>query len=134
MRLLCGLVLLLVAQPLAAQTTFTLPDTSRLNTAERELLRFEQNRSAAIARHDTAQIRLMYAPEFAGVTATGFEVSLERLLGVFAQDDPTTVFTIDEIRIHQLSARDAAIFSGRLTTLRRTGEVVARSRFLHVYE
>ena len=134
MRLLCGLLLCVVSQSVTAQTTFTLPDTSQLNSAERELLRFEQNRSAAIARHDTAQIRGMYAPEFTGVTATGFEVSLERLLGVFAQDDPTTVFTIDEIRVRQLSSRDAAIFSGRLTTLRRTGEVVARSRFLHVYE
>ena len=119
---------------LVAQTTFSLPDTSSLNPVERELLRFEQNRSAAIARHDTASLRQMYAPEFTGVTATGFEVTVERLLGVFAQDDPTTVFTIDEIRVKQLSAVDAAIFSGRLTTRRRTGDLVAQSRFLHVYE
>ena len=119
---------------LAAQTTFTLPDTARLNPVERELLRFEQDRSAAIARHDTAQLRRMYAPEFTGVTATGFEVTVARLLGVFAQDDPTTVFAIDEIRVRQLSAVDAAVLSGRLTTRRRTGELVAQSRFLHVYE
>lgn len=119
---------------LSAQTTFSLPDTATLNPVERELLRFEQTRSAAIARHDTATLRRMYAPEFRGVTATGFEVTVERLLGVFAQDDPTTVFAIDEIRVNQLSAVDAAIFSGRLTTRRRSGELVAQSRFLHVYE
>ena len=129
-----GPALLLRGSLLAAQTTFSLPDTSRLNPVERELLRFEQNRSAAIARHDTSSLRGMYAPEFTGVTATGFEVTVERLLGVFAQDDPNTVFTIDEIRVKQLSAVDAAIFTGRLTTRRRSGELVAQSRFLHVYE
>jgi hypothetical protein len=132
--LISAVIPLLHAQALVAQTTFTLPDTLRLSPVERELLRFEQDRSAAIARHDTAQLRRMYAPEFTGVTATGFEVTVERLLGVFAQDDPTTVFAIDEIRVRQLSAVDAAVLSGRLTTRRRTGELVAQSRFLHVYE
>jgi hypothetical protein len=50
------------------------------------------------------------------------------------KDDPSTVFTIHELRVKQLTAVDAAIFSGRLTTRRCSGELVARSRFLHVYE
>ena len=134
MRLAAVALLISFAGSLKAQTTFTLPDTSHMNTVERTLLRFEQDRSAAIARHDTTYLRGVYAPEFAGVTATGFDVNVERLLGVFAQDDPTTVFAIDEIRVRQLASGEAAIFSGRLSTRRRSGELVGQSRFLHVYE
>lgn len=119
---------------LAAQTTFTLPDTTPLNAAERDILRQEQARSAAIARHDTAWLRRVYADEFRGVTAGGFAVDREALLGVFTRDDPSTVFTIDEIALRLLgTSRDAALYTARLTTKRRTGEVVAQSRFIHVY-
>jgi hypothetical protein len=128
------LLFVLVPQLAVAQTTFTLPDTTPLGAVERELLRFEQRRSDAIFRHDTATLRQMYTPEFSGVTATGFDVTLDRLLGVFTRDDPTTVFHIDELRVRRLGTGDAAMLSGRLTTNRRTGEFVAASRFLHVYE
>lgn len=124
----------MVPAGVSAQTTFTLPDTMPLGAVERELLRFEQRRSDAIFRHDTAAIRPMYAPEFTGVTATGFEVTLERLLGVFTRDDQTTVFHIDELRVQRLGDGTSAVLSGRLTTNRRSGEFVAASRFLHVYE
>lgn len=131
--LLLGLVTL-GAGPVAAQTSFVLPDTLPLGTAERALLRFEQARSDAIFRHDTTLLRRMYADEFRGVTATGFPVDRERLLGVFTRDDPTTVFTIDELRVGVLgAAKDVAFLTGRLTTKRRTGETVGASRFLHVY-
>jgi hypothetical protein len=118
-----------------SQTSFVLPDTTVMGARERGLIRFEQERSAAIARHDTTVLRRMYAEEFRGVTATGFAVDRERLLGVFTRDDPTTVFTIDEMAARTIGSRpEAAILTGRLTTKRRaTGEIVAVSRFIHVY-
>jgi len=120
--------------PVDAQTTFLLPDTTRLGSVERVLLHFEQARSAAIAVHDTAALRTMYAEEFRGVTATGFEVDRARLLAVFTRDDPTTVFTIDELSVRSLGqGREAAFLTGRLTTRRRTGELVGASRFFHLY-
>jgi hypothetical protein len=118
-----------------AQTTFTFPDTTSLGAAERALLRFEQERSAAIARHDITVLRRMYADEFRGITAAGIPVDRERLLWVFTRDDPSTIFTIDELAVQTLgSAGDTAVLTGRLTTIRReTGEVLVASRFIHVY-
>jgi hypothetical protein len=77
----------------------------------------------------------MYADEFRGVTATGYPVDRERLMEVFKRDDPSTVFTIDEIAVRILGqARDTAVFTGRLTTKKRDGgEVLGQSRFIHVY-
>ncbi|HEU0054424.1 MAG TPA: nuclear transport factor 2 family protein [Longimicrobium sp.] len=128
-------ILALAPARAAAQTDFVLPDTTALGAEERALLRFEQARSAAIARHDTTVLRRMYADEFRGITALGIPVDRERLLGVFTRDDPSTVFTIDELAVRTLGRGGAAVLTGRLTTRRRaTGETVARSRFTHVYE
>ena len=135
-RLVLAVVVIAVAFPhcVRAQTTFTLPDTTPMGATEREILRQEQARSAAIARHDTAWLRRIYADEFRGVTAGGLTVDREALLGVFTRDDPTTVFTIDEIALRFLgTSHDAALYTARLTTKRRTGEIVAQSRFIHVY-
>ncbi|HEX6707212.1 MAG TPA: nuclear transport factor 2 family protein [Albitalea sp.] len=115
-----------------AQTDFILPDTSGWDDTERALLRFEQARSAAISRHDTAALRQMYATEFRGVTALGFAVDRERLLDVFGREDPSTVFTIDELAVRVLgTGHDTAVLTGRLTTKKRSGEMVGQSRFLH---
>ena len=132
---LTSVLLALAPGAARAQTTFTLPDTTALGPAERALLRFEQERSAAIARHDTTVLRRMYADEFRGITARGGPVDRERLLWVFTRADPSTIFTIDELAVQTLgSAGDAAVLTGRLTTIRRdTGEVLAASRFIHVY-
>ena len=128
------MVFSMAVAPATAQTTFVLPDTTGLGSAERALLRLEQARSAAIARHDTVALRLIYADEFRGVTATGFEVNRDRLLGVFTRDDPTTVFTIDELAVRSLGPGSGSAFlTGRLTTRRRTGELVGASRFFHLY-
>lgn len=133
-RLILSLVLAAASRSAAAQTAFTLPDTLQLRSAERALLRFEQLRSAAIARHDTVVLRRMYADEFRGVTAAGFPVDRERLLGVFALDDPGTAFAIDQIAVRTLGpGNDSAMLTARLTARMRSGELVYESRFLHVY-
>ena len=128
-----AVAVLLSAAAARAQTTFVLPDTSAPGEAERAILRLEQARSAAIAAHDTATLRRIYAEEFRGVTGIGYPVDFARLLDVFSRDDPSTVFTIDEIAVRTL-AEDVAMLTARLTTRRRdNGEVLAQSRFLHVY-
>lgn len=135
MRFIISLAASLLALAAQAQTQFIDPDTSAWTDPERALLQFEKTRSAAIARHDLDTLRRMYADEFRGVTATGYPVDRERLMEVFKRDDPSTVFTIDEIAVRILGqARDTAVFSGRLTTKKRDGgEVLGQSRFIHVY-
>ena len=101
------ILLAMPGTPLSAQTTFVLPDTVPLSSVERVLLHFEQARSAAIARHDTAMLRLMY---------------------------PTTTFLMDELAVRRLDpGGQFAFLTGRLTTRRNTGERVAASRFFHLY-
>jgi hypothetical protein len=130
---LAALLVLSTARAVAGQTSFVLPDTTSLTAAERALLRFEQQRSAAINRHDTTALRSMYASEFRGVSAGGFAVDRSRLLRVFLRDDPAATFVIDEMAVTVLgSNKDTAVLTARLTT-RRNGELVTASRFIHVY-
>jgi hypothetical protein len=135
MRSIVSMLACLFALAAQAQTQFVDPDTAAWSPAERALLDLEKTRSAAIARHDLDALRRMYADEFRGVTATGYPVDRERLMEVFKRDDPSNVFTIDEIAVRVLGqARDTAVFSGRLTTKKRDGgEVLGQSRFIHVY-
>jgi len=134
MRLVVSAVASLLVLAAHAQTQFVEPDTAAWSPAERALLDFEKTRSAAIARHDLDALRRMYAAEFRGVTATGYPVDRERLMEVFQRDDPSTVFTIDEITVRVLGQADTAVFTGRLTTKKRDGgEVLGQYRFLHVY-
>jgi hypothetical protein len=135
MRFIVSIAASLLALSAYAQTDFVDPDTSAWTEPERALLQLEKTRSAAIARHDLDALRRMYADEFRGVTATGYPVDRERLMEVFKRDDPSTVFTIDEIAVRILGqARDTAVFTGRLTTKKRDGgEVLSQSRFIHVY-
>ena len=130
------LALLALSPALAtAQTTFVLPDTAPLGTAARAILRLEQTRSTAINAHDTLALRRIYADDFRGVTATGVPVDRARLLRVFTGDESPYVFTIDEVRVLPLgTGGDAAVYTARLVTKRRTGEVVTESRFVHAYE
>ena len=114
------------------QTAITLPDTARYSASERELLRLERRRSAAIAAHDTAWLATLYAPDFQGVAANGRRVDRAALFGVFARDNPGARFRIDELTVRE-QANDAATVTGRLQALGADGTVAAESRYLHVY-
>jgi Domain of unknown function (DUF4440) len=118
-------------QVVAGQTTITLPDTAAYSPGARELLRLEVERSAAIARHDTAWLATLYAPDFQGVIANGRRVDRSALFAVFSLDNPNSRFLIDELAIRQFD--DAATVTGRLRTTTLAGEVVGESRYLHVY-
>ena len=98
---------------------------------EKELIALEQRRSQAIARHDMKFLEEIYADDFRGVTAIGYEVDKAKLMQVFKLDDPRTKFSTDD-----LSARvfgKAAIVTGRLTGRTPAGEITSQSRYMHVY-
>jgi ketosteroid isomerase-like protein len=118
-------------QVVAGQTTITLPDTSAYSPATRRLLAMEVERSAAIARHDTAWLATLYAPDFQGVSANGRRVDRAALFAVFSRDNPDSRFLIDELAIRDFG--EAVTVTGRLRTITLAGEVVGESRYLHVY-
>ncbi|MFL5542551.1 MAG: nuclear transport factor 2 family protein [Longimicrobiaceae bacterium] len=115
----------------AGQTTLTLPDTQAYTRTARRILALERERSAAIARHDTAWLATLYAPDFRGVVANGRRVSRADLFRVFSFDNPEARFTIDELEVRDFGA--AATVTGRLRTLGPGGAAAAESRYLHVY-
>jgi hypothetical protein len=115
----------------AGQTTITLPDTTTYSLIARHVLALEVARSAAIARHDTTWLSSLYAPDFRGVPANGQIVDRATLLGVFTRDNPNSRFLIDELVIRDFGT--AASVMGRLRTTTLDGEVVAESRYLHLY-
>ncbi len=118
-------------QVVAGPTTITLPDTSTYSASARRILALEVQRSAAIARHDTAWLGRLYAPDFQGVPASGQRVDQPTLLRIFTGDSPDSRFLIDELTVRDFGT--TATVMGRLRTTTLTGEVVAESRYIHVY-
>lgn len=116
---------------IAGQTTITLPDTGAYSASARRILALEVERSAAIARHDTTWLATLYAPDFQGVPANGRRVDQAALLRIFTGDDPDSRFLIDELTVRDFGA--AATVMGRLRATTLAGDVVAESRYLHVY-
>ncbi|MGH9867028.1 MAG: nuclear transport factor 2 family protein [Candidatus Polarisedimenticolia bacterium] len=119
-------------QVVSGQTTISLPDTSAYSPTARRLLDLEVERSAAIARHDTAWLSTLYAPDFRGVPANGQLVDRAALLQVFGRDNPDSRFLIDELVVNDYGT--SATVMGRLRTTTLSGDVVAESRYLHVYQ
>jgi hypothetical protein len=118
-------------QVVAGQTTITLPDTAAYSAEQRRLLALEVERSAAIARHDTAWLGTLYAPDFQGVVANGARVDRAALFAVFSRDNPDSRFFIDELALREFG--EAMTVTGRLRTTTLAGEVLGESRYLHVY-
>ena len=114
------------------QTTITLPDTARYSAIERALVRLERRRSASIAKHDTAWLSTLYAPDFSGIAANGRRVDRAALFGVFALDTPSAHFLIDELQTRELTPTSATV-TGRLRSVAADGSPTAGSRYLHVY-
>jgi hypothetical protein len=106
------------------------PEKSVVDAAQ-ELLIIEQKRSAAIVKHDMDFLNKLYADDFRGVTASGYEVDKARLMEVFKLDDPNTKFTIDEMRARVFE--NTAVITGRLTGKTAAGALLSRSKFIHVY-
>jgi ketosteroid isomerase-like protein len=119
------------AQVVAGQTTITLPDTAEYSRTARRILEQERERSAAIARRDTAWLANLYAADFRGVLADGRRVDRDALFAIFSQDSPGARFAIDELEVRDLGP--VVTVTGRLRSLGPGGETVAESRYLHVY-
>src|SRR5919108_4660935 len=96
-----------------------------------DLLRIERQRSEAIAQQDLDFLQHLYADDFQGLTALGYEVSKARLMDVFQRDNPEIIFSLEAMQARVFD--QAALVTGRLLSHTRTGERVAQSRFLHVY-
>ena len=120
------------AEPVrAGRTLITLPDTTAYTPLERQILGLERERSAAIARGDTAWLATVYAPDFEGIAANGRRIGRPDLFRVFGRDDPESRFTIDELRVRDYGG--TAMVTGRLRTFAPNGEVRGDTRYLHVY-
>ena len=96
-----------------------------------DLLRIERQRSEAIAQQDLDFLQHLYADDFQGLTALGYEVSKARLMDVFQRDNPEIIFALEAMQARVFD--QAALVTGRLLSHTRMGERVAQSRFLHVY-
>jgi ketosteroid isomerase-like protein len=119
------------AQVVEGQTTITLPDSSAYSRTARHILGLERDRSAAIARRDTAWLANLYAPDFRGVVADGRRVDRDALFAIFSQGDPGARFAIDELEVREFGS--VIVVTGRLRTLGPGGQVAAESRYLHLY-
>lgn len=113
-------------------TSIQLPDTSAYSATQRQVLRLERRRSAAIAAHDTAWLATLYARGFSAIAGNGRRIDRQQLFTVFAGDTGSTRFRIDELEVAQL-ATEVARVTGRLTTLGIDGTPVAASRYTHLY-
>ena len=99
--------------------------------AEDEIVALERQRSAAILSNDMAFLDDLYLDEFEGMTATGFKVDKATLMEVFKRDDPDTVFTIDQFRVHIFG--DTAVDMLRLTGRTPAGAIVSQQQLMHVW-
>ena len=98
---------------------------------QKELLALEEARREAIRKQDFAMLERIYAPDFVAVAGNGQVVGRDQLFAAFRRNDPSTVFTTDEVRVEVHG--DTAIFIGRLTG-RKDGAVVSDARFTHVFQ
>ena len=98
-----------------------------------ELIAMEKKRSEAIASHDTVFLKNLYADDFRGVTAIGYEVDKKTLMIVFTRDNPQTKFALDQLQARVFD--NTAIVTGRLTGKNSaSGKTVHESLYIHVYE
>lgn len=101
------------------------------NKEAEELLNIERKRSEAIAKHNTKFLDQLYAEDFRGVTATGYQVDKAKLMKVFKLDDPRVKFTLDDLSPRVF--KDTGIVTGQLTGKTVDGEIISQPRFIHVY-
>jgi ketosteroid isomerase-like protein len=125
-------VLDFLGEVVEGRTTITLPDTTRYPAAARAIVRLERRRSAAISAHDTAWLATLYAPDFQGVAASGRRIDRAALFRIFALDDTSAHFLIDELEVRELAPNTATV-TGRLRMVTGGGAANAGSRYLHVY-
>ena len=102
-----------------------------IQKTQQDLITMELNRSKAIAGHDSVALDKMYANEFKGVTATGFQVDKFTLMQVFKRDNPNTIFINDGHKANLIDKK-TAILTGKLTAKDQSGKILAQSLYVHV--
>lgn len=99
--------------------------------AEAELRQIEETRRHAIATGDTKTLDRIYADDFVAIAGNGQVITKTDLFAVLARNDPSVVFTTDEINVRIFG--ETAVFTGRLTGRAQDGTVVSVGRFTHVF-
>lgn len=96
-----------------------------------EVIAIEHQRVAAIAAHDEAYLKALYAADFEGYTAIGARVDQTTMLSLFRRVDGSAVFDISDVKARAFG--DTVVVTGVLTGKDAAGKVVAQSRYMHVY-
>jgi ketosteroid isomerase-like protein len=98
---------------------------------EQQLRNIEEKRREAIKQGDLKTLGEIYADDFTAIAGNGSVIDREQLFAVFKRNDPSVVFTTDEISVRVFGK--TAIFSGRLTGRTVAGETVSAGRFTHFF-
>lgn len=98
---------------------------------EQKLRSIEETRREAIKQGDLKTLGEIYAEDFSAIAGNGSVINREQLFAVFKRNDPSMVFTTDEITVRIF--KKTAIFSGRLTGRTAAGETVSAGRFTHFF-
>jgi ketosteroid isomerase-like protein len=121
-----------MARSVAAALFILMATSPALAAGEDDLIAIEKDRSAAIAGHNAAYLEALYADDFAGVTALGYQVNKSELMQVFGRDNPGTKFRLDDLKAKIMG--DVAVVTGRLTGADSAGKTISQSLYLHVYQ
>lgn len=98
---------------------------------EQQLRAIEEKRREAVKTGDFKTLGDIYAEDFTAIAGNGSVINRETLFGVFRRNDPSVIFTTDEISVRIFGK--TAIFSGRLTGKTSAGETVSSGRFTHFF-
>ena len=124
-----ALLILVIAATVPAQRARRA--RSAANRVEQELRALEETRRLAIKNGDEKTLDAIYADDFSAITGAGTVINKQQLMVVFRRNDPSIIFTTDEISVRLLGG--IALFTGRLTGRTGSGEIVSRSRFSHLF-
>ena len=99
--------------------------------SEKVLVEMELSRSKAIAQHDSAVLKNIYADDFTGLAAGGLVVNKNILMEVFRRHTNDLIFTNDDHHVRFVDKK-TAVLTGRLTSKDFNHKVLGVSRYSHV--
>ncbi len=99
-----------------------------------EMQALEQTRGAAIAADDEATLDRIYAPDFAGVTAGGAQVTRDDLFAIFKRAHEHGALAAESTILTAREIAGAVVVTGHLRLLAPgTKQVVSESFYIHVF-
>lgn len=125
-------IIVLLVSAFSGQIAAVDKKTNQRQKQTPELKEIEAARSEAIKKGDLKKLDEIYADDFRGVAANGRVVSKTELMRIFKNNDPSIVFTTEELEVKTLDEKNAVV-TGLLTGKTASGETISSSRFMHVY-